>query len=54
MFRRNELIYIALVQAAITLILSSVTPNSGIIHPGVEHKSENQSFFQHNSKIARY
>lgn len=47
MFRRKELIFIVLVQAAITLILSSVTPNSGIIHPHMERTANSQPYFQH-------
>lgn len=47
MFRRKELLFIVLVQAAITLILSSVTPNQGIIHPHVERTASSPSYFQH-------
>ena len=50
MFRRKELLYIVLVQAAITLILSSATPNSGIIHPGEDNQSSSHTFFQHPNK----
>jgi len=50
MFRRKELLYIVLVQAAITLVLSSATPNSGIIHPGADTQSSNHAFFSHPTK----
>ncbi|MCR6650400.1 MAG: hypothetical protein NVV73_02335 [Cellvibrionaceae bacterium] len=48
MFRRKELLFIVLVQAAITLVLSSVTPNSGIIHPHMERAANQQPYFQHH------
>jgi len=54
MFRRKELLYIVLVQAAITLILSSATPNSGIIHPGADNQTTSHSFFQHYHKHRGY
>ncbi|WP_187408023.1 hypothetical protein [Saccharophagus sp. K07] len=47
MFRRKELLFIVLVQAAITLILSSVTPNRGIVHPLVDQHNSSQSFAHH-------
>jgi len=46
MFRRKELLFIVLVQAAITLVLSSVTPNSGIIHPHTDRTAHSQNYFQ--------
>jgi len=48
MFRRKELLFIVLVQAAITLILSSVTPNRGIIHPHIDRAAASQHFFHHD------
>jgi|GEM_PF-3589609 hypothetical protein len=48
MFRRKELVFIVLVQAAITLVLSSVTPNSGIIHPHTDRTAHSQNYFQHH------
>lgn len=48
MFRRKELLFIVLVQAAITLILSSVTPNSGIIHPHMDRSNASQSYTHHS------
>lgn len=48
MFRRKELLFIVLVQAVITLVLSSATPNSGIIHPHMERAAHSQPYFQHN------
>lgn len=50
MFRRKELLFIVLVQAAITLILSSATPNSGIIHPHMDHSTPAKQFMQHTFK----
>jgi hypothetical protein len=54
MFRRKELLYIVLVQAAITVILSSATPNSGIVHPGAANQTDSHSFFQHYNKFRGY
>lgn len=54
MFRRKELLFIVLVQAAITLILSSATPNSGIVHPGLDQAASTQAFFQHTDKLRGY
>ena len=55
MFRRKELLFIVLVQAAITLILSSATPNSGIVHPGMDNQDQTiQAFFQHTDKWRGY
>lgn len=54
MFRRKELLFIVLVQAAITLILSSVTPNHGIIHPHIDRTGPAQSFFPHNYNSNRF
>jgi hypothetical protein len=54
MFRRKELLYIVLVQAAITLILSSATPNSGITHPGAGNPTNTYNFFQHTDKQRGY
>lgn len=48
MFRRKELVFIVLVQAAITLVLSSVTPNSGIIHPHMDRTANTPNYFQHH------
>ena len=53
MFRRKELLFIVLVQAAITIILSSATPNSGIVHPGMD-KDVNTQTFSHISKLRGY
>lgn len=46
MFRRKELLYIVLVQAVITLILSSATPNRGIVHPGADKHSSGGLYLQ--------
>ncbi len=54
MFRRKELLFIVLVQAAITLILSSITPNHGIIHPHVDRAASAPSFFQHGYNTNRF
>ena len=54
MFRRKELLFIVLFQAAITLVLSSVTPNHGIIHPHTDRASPAQTFFQHGYNSNRF
>lgn len=54
MFRRKELLFIVLVQAAITLILSSVTPNHGIIHPHIDRAAASKNIFHHNYNPNRF
>ena len=51
MFRRKELLFIVLVQATITLVLSLATPNRGIIHPHLEDTASRTSFFQHTINL---
>lgn len=54
MFRRKELIFIVLVQAAITLVLSSATPNRGIIHPHLNGTDTAPGFFHHTTKLRSF
>lgn len=39
MFRRQELLFIIFVQAAVTLLLSVAEPNQGIVHPGMSEQA---------------
>ena len=54
MFRSKELLFIILVQAAITLILSSATPNRGIIHPSLDNQNPQPGFFHHSTKLRNF
>lgn len=39
MYRRQELLFIILVQAAVTVVLSVAEPNRGIVHPGMNQQA---------------
>lgn len=46
MYRRKELLFIILVQAAVTLVISAAEPNRGIVHPGMVQQA--QAFTSHS------
>lgn len=47
MYRRQELLFIILVQAAVTLLLSVAEPNRGIVHPGIGEQTASFSSHSH-------
>lgn len=47
MYRRQELLFIILVQAAVTLVLSVAEPNQGIVHPGLGEQ-QSPAFASHS------
>ena len=46
MYRRQELLFIILVQAAVTFVLSVAEPNRGIVHPNMSNV--NSAFTSHS------